>query len=51
MPSISLKLIKILLRKIKIPTEGTSTIHDLGELSFKLRVSRTGKNYSLLKKI
>ncbi|SPR13989.1 integrase [Orientia tsutsugamushi] len=49
MESISLKLTNKLLRKIKISTEGTSTIHDLGKLSLKLRVSRTGKPHGLLK--
>ncbi|SPR12545.1 integrase [Orientia tsutsugamushi str. Gilliam] len=39
MPSISLKLTNSLLRKIKIPNEGTLIINDLDELSLKLRIS------------
>ncbi|CAM79573.1 hypothetical protein OTBS_0507 [Orientia tsutsugamushi str. Boryong] len=41
MPSISLKLTNSLLRKIKIPNEGTLIINDLDELSLKLRISWT----------
>ncbi|KJW06282.1 hypothetical protein OTUT144_1173 [Orientia tsutsugamushi str. UT144] len=43
MPSISLKLTSRLLRKIKIPNEGTSTIKDKVEPTLKLKVSWAGR--------
>ncbi|KJW07246.1 hypothetical protein OTUT144_0706 [Orientia tsutsugamushi str. UT144] len=41
MESISLKLTNRLLRKIKIPNEGTLIIHDEGEAKLKVKVSCT----------
>ncbi|KJV75535.1 Arm DNA-binding domain-containing protein [Orientia tsutsugamushi] len=41
--SISLKLTNRLLRKIKIPNEGTLIIHDEGEPKLKVKVSCTGR--------
>ncbi|WP_193777004.1 Arm DNA-binding domain-containing protein [Orientia tsutsugamushi] len=43
MESISLKLTNKLLRKIKIPNEGTLIIHDKGEPKLKVKVSCTGR--------
>ncbi|KJV52898.1 hypothetical protein OTSGILL_1134 [Orientia tsutsugamushi str. Gilliam] len=49
--SLTLKLTNKLLRKIKIPTERTSTIQDKIEPGLKLRISPTGrKTWSFEKK-
>ncbi|WP_342638095.1 Arm DNA-binding domain-containing protein [Orientia tsutsugamushi] len=51
MKSITLKLTNKLIRKIKIPTERTSTIQDKVEPELKLRISHTGrKTWSFEKK-
>ncbi|KJV51448.1 Arm DNA-binding domain-containing protein [Orientia tsutsugamushi] len=50
--TLTLKLTDKLIRKIKIPTERTSTIKDKIEPVLKLRISPTGrKTWSFEKKI
>ncbi|WP_371222310.1 hypothetical protein ACA351_10405 [Orientia tsutsugamushi] len=48
--TLTLKLTNKLLRKIKIPTERTSTIQDKVEPELKLRTSHTGRKTWPLKK-
>ncbi|KJW06519.1 putative integrase domain protein [Orientia tsutsugamushi str. UT144] len=47
---LTLKLTDKLIRKIKIPTERTSTIKDKIEPGLQLRISRQEEKHGLLKK-